>query len=101
MTNVDNMSFRIAISSSVQAYWDVWTAQPGVRLILSYTLHDTRSLHAMQKCSAHATALVLGSKMDLAALPLRGKHQGLPGRQDHRLAGGGETREALQEVEKV
>ena len=39
--------------------------------------------------------------MGLAAPPLGGKHQGLPGRQYHRLPGGGEAREALQEVEKV
>ena len=39
--------------------------------------------------------------MGLAAAPLGGKHQGLPGRQGHWLPGRGETREALQEVEKV
>src|SRR5690242_4219510 len=46
-------------------------------------------------------AALSGSKMDLTAPQLGGQHQGPPGRQGHRLAGGGEAREALQEAEKV
>ena len=77
----------------MQKYADAWIAQPVVRLTPLYAPYHTWNLRSSQK---HTITLVLrGSKMGLAALPLRGKNQGLPGRQDYRLPGGGEAREAL------
>src|SRR5262249_8869351 len=45
--------------------------------------------------------MVPGGKMRLAAAPLGGEDEGLPGSEDHGLLRRGDAGEALQEVEEV